>query len=160
MKKIKTTVISGFPAVGKSHYCNYDADYHPQNWTSDSDSSKFSWLSEGIRNPDFPNNYIEHIKECIGKYAVVFVSSHKDVRDALVNNGIPFTLVYPKRELKAEYIQRYKDRGSEQSFVDLVESNWNNWIDELEAQTDCKKIILESGKYLSNTNLELEVHSS
>ena len=34
------------------------------------------------RNPNFPNNYIEHIKENIGKVDYIFVSSHLVVRQA------------------------------------------------------------------------------
>jgi len=154
----KTTIISAFPATGKSHYCN--GDYIPQDWCSDSDSSKFSWLRKGVRNHTFPSNYIEHIKDGMGNYAVMFISSHKEVRDALVENEIDFTLVYPDRSLKSEYIERYKERGNDQSFIDLVESNWDKWIDELEAQEGCTKIVLGSGEYLSNTDLKLKVHEN
>ena len=33
------------------------------------------------------------------------VSSHKEVREALVENGIFFTLVYPEPSIKEEYIR-------------------------------------------------------
>lgn len=55
----------------------------------DSDSSNFSWVKDENgnntkeRNPEFPKNYIEHIKSNIGKVDVIFVSSHKVVREAL-----------------------------------------------------------------------------
>jgi hypothetical protein len=78
------------------------------------------------------------------------VSSHKEVRDALVNESINFTLVYPRKDIKDEYIQRYIDRGNDGKFVELLKQNWNNWTDELENQEGCEKIELESGQYLSN----------
>jgi len=138
-------VISAFPGTGKSHFVNYDSSYMPQGFASDSDSSKFD-------KKDFPNNYIDHIKEKISEgYAFIFVSSHKDVRDALVKNNIDFTLVYPERNLKDEYIERYKKRGSSEQFIQLISDNWDNWLTELEQQDNCKHIQLESEKYLSNT---------
>jgi len=111
----KTLVISGFPGIGKSHFFRKNKD----KVVLDSDSSKFSWIEKGIRHPDFPNNYIKYIKENlayinplgVGKADIILVSSHKNVRDALVENDIPFTLVYPSRDIKEEYLQRYKDRG-------------------------------------------------
>lgn len=86
---IETKIISAFPGTGKSWlFKNYPGLF------LDSDSSDFSWTSPGVRNPDFPSNYITHIKQNIGKYKKIFVSSHDVVRKALVENGIPFTLVY------------------------------------------------------------------
>lgn len=150
-----TKIISGFPGVGKSECTRGNPDF------LDSDSSKFSWLyddagelvkveGKSVRNPDFPKNYIEHIQEQIGKVPVIFVSTHKDVRDALVANNIPFTLVYPASELSADYLQRYEDRGSPQAFVDLMRSNWDKFIGELDAQQGCAKIVLQAGQFLSD----------
>jgi hypothetical protein len=154
---IDTIVLSAFPGTGKSYFCNTDVAYMPQNFAIDSDSSKFSWVvTNGIkeRNPEFPSNYIKHIKEGIGKHKFIFVSSHKEVRDALVKEDIDFTLVYPDRLLKEEYIDRYKKRGNDDNFITLVEKNWDMWLDELEKQGGCKHLVLGSEKYLSNTNLE------
>ena len=148
MVKLKENqlVISAFPATGKTYYCsNGDwSQYMPQGFASDSDSSKFD-------KSNFPQNYIDHINELI-KEGVnrIFVSSHKEVRDALVENGIDFVLVYPKTELKDEYIDRYKKRGSSHEFIQLVSNNWNEWIEQLKNQKSCKHIELDSGQFLSN----------
>ena len=134
-----TIVISAFPGCGKSHLFRNKGDNH----ILDSDSSKFD-------KSQFPQNYIEHIKSNIGVADMILVSSHKEVRDALVDNGIEFTLIYPNKSIKDEYIQRYVDRGNEDKFVDLLKNNWSNWIPELEQQEGCKKIELKSGQYLSD----------
>ena len=104
-----TKVYSAFPGVGKTTYFNTT-----DGNVLDSDSSKFD-------KKHFPENYIEHIKSGLDNESVdkILVSSHKDVRDALVKNGISFVLVYPDRSLKDEYIQRYKDRGNNDAF-DIV----------------------------------------
>jgi hypothetical protein len=135
----KTIIISAFPGCGKSHLFRNKGDKQ----ILDSDSSKFD-------KSHFPQNYIEHIKSNIGEADMILVSSHKEVRDALVDNAIEFTLVYPNKDIKDEYIQRYVDRGNEEKFVNLLKNNWSNWIPELEQQSGCKKIELNSGQYLSD----------
>lgn len=95
-----------------------------------------------VRNPEFPSNYIQHIKENIGKVDYIFVSSHKEVRDALIANGIYFTLVYPNRKMKAEWIGRCFLRGSGEKFCQLIADNWDKWIDEMEAVENCDRRIL------------------
>ncbi len=130
---MRTKIISAFPGTGKSYYHKL----HPDT-TLDSDSSNFSWVKDENgnntkeRNPNFPQNYIEHIKANIGKYEYIFVSSHKEVRESLLNNCLFFFLVYPDRGRKEEFIQRYKDRGNNESFIQLVDSKWDEWIDELD----------------------------
>ncbi len=115
---------------------------------SDSDSSKFSWLSEGVRNPEFPINYIQHIRGI--RSNVILVSSHEVVRDALSNNGIYYTLVYPHRSLLNEYTERFKSRGSPDSFIKLVRSNWDSWMDFLDSSGVTRKHVLLSGQYISD----------
>lgn len=115
--------------------------------TLDSDSSSFSWIEvdgHKIRNTEFPNNYIQHIKENIGKYEFIFVSSHEEVRKALVKNCIFFYLMYPNITEKEMYIQRYKERGSSDEFINLISENWEKWIKQLGLCTvGCKNLKLE-----------------
>jgi hypothetical protein len=139
---MKTKIISAFPGTGKSYYHN-----KYKETTLDSDSSNFSWIKDNEgnntnqRNPEFPRNYINHIKENIGKYKYIFVSSHKEVRDALLNECLFFYLVYPDDRRKDEFIQRYKNRGNDENFIKLVSNNWEEWLKELWFLEDgCKKI--------------------
>jgi len=78
------------------------------------------------------------------------VSSHNIVRDELVKNDIPFVLIYPNRNIKEEYINRYKNRGSDNNFINLLKDNWDKFIDDCENQIGCRKIIINSGEYLSD----------
>ncbi len=145
---MKTRVISGFPGVGKTHAFNHL--YHKNDcvWIADSDSSLFSWSSPGVWHPDFPNNYMDHIKDLIGMVDVIFVSSHKVIRDAMVAAGIDFELAYPDRSLKQEYLERYRARGSAESFIQLIDNNWDNFLSELENQEGCRHIVMSANKYL------------
>jgi len=142
MNLIATRIVSAFPGTGKTYYTH--GDYVPQGFAADSDSSRFS------RNELFPFNYVDHIKSCIGVNQFVFVSTHKLIREALFREKLPFTLVYPDRSLRHEYIKRYYERGSHYEFIDLLNKNWDTWLDDLQAQRGCDHIVLGSNQFISN----------
>lgn len=157
----ETMVIAAFPGTGKSFCVKNENDKF--NGILDSDSSNFSWVKDSNgnntteRNPDFPNNYIKHIKENIGKVEVIFVSSHKEVREALEREGIEYILVYPNVFQKDDYIKRYKNRGSSDKFVRLLEANWDEWINECRTEEYPVRIELPyfSVKYLNKEVIDL-----
>ena len=137
-KQNKALLVSAFPGCGKTWlYTNSGKT------VLDSDSSTFD-------KSDFPQNYIEHIKQNLDKADIILISTHSDVREELVREHLPFTLVYPCRECKNEYIERYKKRGSDQGFVALLDKMWDTWIDELEAQKGCEHIVLWHNAFLSD----------
>jgi hypothetical protein len=143
-------VVSGFPGVGKTIF---STSYSECLLTiTDSDSSSFSWCSDGTRNPDFPRNYIAHIKEQVVQSDFVMVSSHRSVRDALRNDGMHYILVYPDRGLKEEYLERYRRRGNERPFIDTMADNWDDFIDEIEQETFPHKVRLGPGVHLGDVS--------
>lgn len=141
-----TKVVSGFPGIGKSFIFNEESDLI----VLDSDSSQFSWISPGVRHPDFPNNYIHHIQNNLGKADIILVSSHDIVREALKINSIEYVLVYPDRTLKQEYLQRYKDRENKESFLDFFNSKWDEFINQMEEEAFPQTFVLEKGQYLKD----------
>ena len=145
-----TKIISAFPACGKT----YVFENFKDKVIIDSDSSKFSWVFVGdqkVPNPDFPQNYINHIKENIGKADYILVSTHENVRRALEEAKIDFYLVYPARQLKEEWIGRCFLRGSSEQFCQLIADNWDTWIDQLnEDSKKHKSLQLRSREHLSN----------
>jgi len=134
----KTELVSAFPGSGKSHYFK-----NTSKKVLDSDSSTFD-------KSDFPANYIRHIKEKMGTVDTILISSHEEVRDALVEADLYFTLIYPDISLKEEYINRYKERGNDDDFVKLLETNWDTWLKDIKNQKNCKHIVLKSGEFLSD----------
>jgi len=143
MEEEETLIISAFPATGKSYFVKQLENNKrlTKGIAIDSDSSTFD-------KNHFPQNYIDHIKRETGKRGIIFVSSHKVVREALVENEIPFILVYPSDDLKQEYIDRYKKRGNTEAFVKLLDENWKAWLSECKNQTGCRHIVLKSGEYM------------
>lgn len=155
--EIKSVVISGAPGVGKS-FLFEEADLRGLV-VNDSDSTNFSWSEPGVRNPEWPNNYMEHLRGLLGKVDVICVSTHHEVRSAMLKAGIPFVLVYPGVGQKEEYLRRFRERplkpGEDQvardQFVSLMSANWESWIEtQLPPQSGCRHIVLQSGQYLSD----------
>jgi len=158
MKYKPTIVVSAFPACGKSYMFN---NYNDKPFTMlDSDSSQFSWVKyeNGIntkeRDSDFPNNYIKHIKDNMGKVDVIFVSSHDIVRKALNENKINFFMVYPDKSMKEEWIKRFRERGNDENFIAFISNNWDNFIDKIENEEKCLKERLSfDNPYIDNKYL-------
>lgn len=134
---MNTTIYASFCGTGKTHLCDINKTH-----------IEFEcWKYEG---DDFPMNYIEDIKSQIGKVDYIFTSTNPVVLNELNKQGIEITLVYPKLELKEEYLSRYKERVSPVEFIEMIDENWYKWIDELHQQTYCNQIELDSGEYLSD----------
>lgn len=150
-----TLVISAYPCCGKSYmYKNYQ-----YRWSIlDSDSSDFRWLSkeEKIENPDFPNNYIKHIQDNIGKVDIICVSSHLKVRELMTKAGIEFCTVYPERGLLDEWIGRMYRRGSDKSFIDFQIEHWDQFMKDICTEPYGFWLTrLYSNDYISNHIIEM-----
>lgn len=155
-----TKIYSIFPACGKTWLYEHQEDFDLK--ILDSDSSDFSWIEirdvfgriTKLRNPDFPNNYIKYIKENIGKYDCIFVSSHKSVREALDAEGIDFTIVYPEMVCKEEWIGRCfirEKNGEDGCSAEVMYNNFDEWACEcFMAGVNHNEIVLEPNKYLSD----------
>ncbi|AEV89598.1 hypothetical protein OBP_161 [Pseudomonas phage OBP] len=117
----------------------------------DSDSSIFP-------KENFPSNYVEHIKGLLRDFpeCVIMVSSHDNVREALREAGIDYILVYPQRELKGDYLERYEGRGSPEPFIKLMDDKWNDFIDSCESDPSTSKRVLSEGEYLVDKIEELK----
>lgn len=152
-----TQIISGFPGVGKTSYWIYNDSVE---WVVlDSDSTRFSWIEDSVatrvRNPGFPQNYIKHIKDNIGKADIILVSSHEVVRDALTRACIPFFLVYPDIDQKVEYLERYVARDSDPALIQLLWDKWDDFITACDRQLGCRRIVLKPDQFLEDVMPEI-----
>jgi len=162
---MKTLIVSAFPACGKSYYHAVGDKYETFS-TKDSDSSLFSWIigtdgeSTGVRNPEFPSNYIEYIKSNIGKVSFIFVSSHKEVRQALEHNNIQYVTVMPYPDTRKEWIDRCIQRGNDEDFITLLDKMWDNWTS-FESQRQYNpsgRVFLTNKQYISDVIFTLDTY--
>lgn len=154
----KARVFSVFPACGKTYI--YENQEEMGIKVLDSDSSNFSWIinenGEKVRNPDFPANYIKHIKENLNSCDYIFVSTHEEVRDALIQENIPLTIVFPNLCCHAEWVGRCyirEKRGEHGCSAEAMYKNFPAWV------ASCvyinnpglfSYIVLRPGEYLSD----------
>src|SRR5699024_241325 len=148
---MNTKIIAAFPGTGKSYIKNNITFLK----TSDSDSTSFSWLikdGEKVRNPKFPTNYISYIKDLYYKNVMdyIFVSTHKEVIQELIDNNLEFVVAYPKRSDKELYLKRYKERGSDSKFIELLDNMFDSFIDDIENRVpEENRIELNHNEYLA-----------
>lgn len=90
-----------------------------------------------VKNPSFPQNYIKAIKEAIGEYDFIFISTHKEVREELEKNNIRYSLVYPNHSMKNEWVGRCYLKGDKE-LCDKLANNWDQWNKELDNVTYSK----------------------
>lgn len=149
-------IISAFPGIGKTTLVQTNKNY------IDLESSDYKWLDidkvlsieerKGTAktiNSDFPENYIKKIIELTDMGFNVLISSHKEVRKALQAQGIEYTIILPSLDMKEEMINRYLSRGNQESFVNLLKTNYEKFVEDLSMDPN-EKIILKSGQYLSD----------
>jgi hypothetical protein len=152
-----TKIIAGFPAIGKtyaarnSNYLCVDCDSSQWNWLTDPNGD-FLMTDNGSRmpNPNFPQNYIDHIKFQMKHDFLdfVFVSSHENVCQCLKENYIDFTIVVPALNCKKEYYKRMQQRESPTSFIERVTENWNLWLIDRQLEPNC--YVLNQGQTLND----------
>lgn len=149
-------IISAFPGIGKTTLVQTNKNY------VDLESSDYKWIDidktlsieerKGTAktiNPYFPENYIKKIIELTDMGFNVLISSHKEVREALQAQGIKYTIILPSLDMKEEMISRYLSRGNQESFVNLLKTNYEKFVGDLSIDPN-EKIILKSGQYLSD----------
>lgn len=149
-------IISAFPGIGKTTLVQINKNY------IDLESSDYKWIDidktlpieerKGTAktiNPDFPENYIKKIIELTDMGFNVLISSHKEVREALQARGIKYTIVLPSLDMKEEMINRYLSRGNQESFVNLLKTNYEKFVEDLSMDSN-EKVVLKSGQYLSD----------
>lgn len=119
-------IVSAFPGCGKTFLSEQNINGIR---IMDSDSSTFD-------KADFPENYINHIKENIDSTDILFISSHKEVRDALAREEINYDLFYPDKNRRIEFLQNYMRRGNKAPFIQKIDNNFDKWIDEIDNENN------------------------
>lgn len=109
-------------------------------------------ISADDMNPEYPGNYVRALIDHLEEDRYEYVLAPPDGLVAFLPEGreIPYTLVYPARELKGEYQQRYIARGNVEEFLEVFIGEWDGFIDRMDAMHPAKRISLGSGRYLAD----------
>lgn len=141
----ESVIIYGFPGTGKTYAFNKAEELELD--LQDSDSSHFHWLYKGegftdpvldengkkVVHPAWPANYAQYIEltgreqECPPDY--IFVSTHKEVMEAVNNLGFVSFAVVPSKDCKDEFMRRFSERGSDEAFLKLMDEKFDEFVD-------------------------------
>jgi hypothetical protein len=115
-------IIAVFCNCGKTHFVMHNyrkynlLDHDLYDYQYGSDSTKEHWL----------DLYIDHVTFMEEKGFTVLVNAVPEIINRLPET-VP--IIYPRRELKKEYLGRAWSRHSSTRFMEILNSKWDEWID-------------------------------
>lgn len=151
-------IISAFAGSGKSYATKQlenaiDLESSDYQWIYEDDVTDDVEARKGIdnrkKNPNFIKDYVDAIERVKDEYDQVFIAAQPAVLEELVNRNIPFAVAYPTKDSKDTYIQRYIDRGNNEQFVNLMDTNFYNFVDDMmNNKAASKHIVIGQNKHL------------
>lgn len=105
-------IICGFPGTGKTIAAKFG------KWV-DLESTPFEcdWM-----------RYAKVAKHMSDNGYTVMVSTHEELMDCFELMEVPYTVIIPNQADMNIYIERYRQRGNNESYIRKVEDNWDSWI--------------------------------
>lgn len=131
----KTILCAAFPGTGKTFICN---------------NSKLKAIEVEFWQYESQKQFIQDVKSQLGKVDIIFLSTEFEGLQLLHNEGLEFCLVYPQKNLRNEYLDRYIERDNPYDFIGTMMKYWDTTIEKLKEQKYCKHIILEKNQYLND----------
>lgn len=134
-------VVSAFAGLGKTHLAKNNDKF------IDLESSDFQWLendkygdkesskgnTEKIKNPSFPNNYVEEMKRLVAEGKIPLIAAQPEVIEAASKAGLYIFMAYPALDSKEDILKRYKDRGNAEGFINLMKSNFEKFVESMKS---------------------------
>ena len=159
----KGIIIAGFSGIGKTFLGNKYKN------VLDLDSAKFVYDDSEILhipfeqrkgeprkpNSNWPQNYIDTIKEATIKYDIVLVWDRQDIIKEYIKNDIEFTLCYPEKGDLEKYIERFRNRGNTEKYIKMKIKQYDEKMDMFK-NLNVPKVILKNNKTLEEYLIEKE----
>lgn len=156
-------IIAAFAGVGKTTFCSLypnalDFVVMPFKYENYSQIANCCAEGEAIKahtslelRRDWRTFYYQALINTYRHYPgeIIVIPTDRSILCRLEQDAIPYTVVYPARNLKEEYRQRYLDRGNNESFLDVFIGGWDVWMD-LIRDNNGPHIELQSGEFLSD----------
>lgn len=145
--------IWAFPGMGKSHINN--------ERIADVDCEQFKYVFpdgvpgelhksgvwEGVlQNPEYPENYFRHIESLDAD--TVLLNCHISLLERFDKDSV--LVVYPCEDLIVEYLERYKARGDNQSFVSYMAEEAEGMVRHIDSLDFKKYKVFKRNTYLSD----------
>lgn len=160
---INCKVIVSGPAIGKTYLAKIDKRFIDL----DGEKAIYKYGLEGksdfelestklnrgkVVNTDSKEYVYKRLNEELKKGNICMLSyNQKDIINYLVENNIPYCLVYADITLCDEYISRMKNRGNPQKFIDQKISEWKDFYTQnVNDENASYKIKLSKGEFLSD----------
>ena len=152
-------IVAAHAGTGKTHFakkyphkvidfvCMPYKYFLPAN-TEDNETCKAN--SNHIMRPEWPDNYAADLISMQNSDKTILIPSIIPVLQMLDIEDIPYLLVYPQRDAKEDYLQRYIDRGNSENFLDIFIQGWDCFLVGLEAHTGGQHIVLKAHEFLSD----------
>ena len=103
-----------------------------------------------VMRDDWPRNYVNAIQAAMTESRVLLIPTDLFVLELLRREGVPYWLVYPRREAKDVYHKRFLERGNTEDFIDVFIGRWNSFLHALEQDTYGQHIVLKPHQFLSD----------
>ena len=95
------------------------------------------WKYKGIEK-----EFLQDIKKLIGVVDIIFLQTDIESLNLLNNEGLEIILIYPQKNLRNEYLDRYIERDNPYDFIGTMMKYWDKTIDELSNQTNCDWLVM------------------
>lgn len=140
----RAKIIVGFPGIGKSY-------------VSKDTTGAYTWLNihdEPGYAKGAEDSFFDGVLLLAQEPGVLLLPAHRMVGNFLISQNLAFTSVFPKRGLKDDYLRRYRERGSSEGFVKLVDERWDPFVDNMwYSNGRCNHVELEEGQFLKDVFL-------
>ena len=103
-------------------------------------------------HPDFPQNFIEQVRQCNQKGLTVLVDTYNIVLEVLKDANLEYIIYTPTKDLKEEYLNRYRELHYDPAYIKYVDSSFDKFVDTLMSDKGANVVIpiSESNTYLKD----------
>lgn len=138
-------IIAAFPGTGKTTL----EEQYP-NQLQDTPTEDLVEKHGGQHTPMYHDEFADRVDNVVKHGRIALMLPIMDVMDRLIARGHDIITIIPLQECKDEYMTRYRERGSDEAFLEKIDRNWDSWLHLVERGEYDPLIRLKPGEYLSD----------